>query len=37
MGFRRCNMPQNKVKRLPADPGITAIGVDSIDQALELL
>jgi DNA repair protein RadA/Sms len=36
MGFRCCIMPRNNVKRLPTDPGITTIGVDSVDQALEL-
>ena len=37
MGFRRCIMPQNNVKRLQRDCGISAIGVDSVLQALELL
>ncbi len=37
MGFRRCVMPQNNAKRLPSGLGITAIGIESIDEALELL
>ena len=37
MGFRRCVMPQNNVKRLSTDLGIELVGVESVEDALELL
>ena len=37
LGFRRCVMPQNNVKRLSADLGIELVGVESVEDALELL
>jgi len=37
MGFERCLMPANNLSRLSPDIADRAVGVDSIDQALELL
>lgn len=37
MGFKRCVMPRNNVNRLPSDIAVQTIGVDSIEEALEVL
>lgn len=37
MGFSRCLMPQNNINRLKADETLELVGVQSVEQALDIL
>jgi DNA repair protein RadA/Sms len=37
MGFKRCLVPQGNIRRLGTVPGITTIGVKTVEDALEQL
>ena len=37
MGFSRCLMPQNNINRLTSDTTLELVGVNSVEQALDII